>query len=1137
MKKALAVVFICLPAFGQAVYSGSGSYPGSATYGYAPGGAGTPSLVAYNGVDVIQWGTIPNVSASGSNGELNNYSTGYDTSFLSCLSNSGGKCLNFDGSQFTNSAYLSPITRVTDQASVIGNVKQGFGAGQGGAGGRPGLTNTDTTLISLNGSGGAYYLCRFLPSGAHQGHCADSTMVPWYYNGSFAYPPSGDTSVVLTEAQQTGGNCTSNCTAVNFGAMEFDKHSNNLLYVWGNNQDVSTQTTVVPYVINPSTGQYTVGNPIVDFQYGLPQTNASAWATSTNYSFGQYVLHTLTAAEMATGGVWTSGQAYLPGDIITSQSGSFCAYKVEVGGTSSGTSPAFKTSSCATDTLTDAGGVKWFGLGAPAQFVYQEINPACTAGSPCTSSSTAFQWIATPTASVCTTGSMVANAVPQTLTCGTSVFTAAMVGQTVSVTGIASAGGTRNTTIAAYTSGTQVRLAVAATTTTSGTSVVSLTGHPDLVSSTAGDANGLVWQNVGVAVPAASGIGWFDKGDISADQAYAFTVSGTGYNGPAKFAAAMSTNTYHMAKSYSSGEDYASGGAGQDTGFWIIVYDATLNIYHLLNTLTGIAVDWGCTGGTGYNCSGGTWASNTVGQFKAISDPFADGFRPCPATIHAGRMSPGGLFYQITTTVSAPYSVCNSGSGYTNDDNWGFTTASFDPFKSLQNYEAGLNHSAFGTNYIYNFNSSGWGFTSGVFIGKYALNNVQGNTSGNPVTGTGFPPAVSVYLAPLNPGGSSQNVPQTVPPGCYITVAGTIKNPDCNLSEVTDSHISMAGDPGTDTTPACGTTYNYATLSPIAFNAWQGMETCWPTATTVPAGYTPPPSGALPLLPTTSFSGPWQFTHTFNTGTDQYFGTQFAISEYSQDANWLLFGSDWACQSGSQTGSVPAVWSSGTYYQMLMVAAVATPPLTTTTSLCGVPWVASILSGAASNYVAGNMINPLEGTGGGGQVDDVFQALTSGQAGYASSLGSGQPKCGTTSCFAHTNPPTSCTGTGCTANTINIASINGTGGTVTLALSETVQQNVYVTLAGTTGGTFDGTYPVTTTTTGATIPLTGLPSGTQAGAGGSFAAQGDRICDAIAGASFNPLPPYSSSCTGGVVWQDLGFQAARGDVFAVKLRP
>jgi hypothetical protein len=349
---------------------------------------------------------------------------------------------------------------------------------------------------------------------------------------------------------------------------------------------------------------------------------------------------------------------------------------------------------------------------------------------------------------------------------------------------------------------------------------------------------------------------------------------------------------------------------------------------------------------------------------------------------------------------------------------------------------AGFNHSALDNTELVAFNGSGssnpcCNYTNGWFTSVYQLNAVTSQ------------PETSAYLAPnVNLPGSGN-----YPTGCYPTPTGT-QQPTCNLSTALDSHLSCVGGCDHGALHACGTTFNYATLGP-AFNAWQNMETCYPTGTLYAAG----------SLPTTSAGPVSQFTHTFATGTSLSFSTQFQISQWSQDGNWLFWSSDWGCQLGSTTGSAPAVWSSGTYYQKLILASVPANP----TSLCGYPWASS------TSYVAGNTINPIEGTSGSGAVDDVFQALTNGTTGANSSLSGKQPKCGTTSCFANSTPPL-CNGLSCAAN------------------------------------------PTAT-------PFTA----------------GQTICDSAAGAFFNPSMPYSSSCPGGVVWQDLGPQTQRGDVFAVKL--
>lgn len=210
------------------------------------------------------------------------------------------------------------------------------------------------------------------------------------------------------------------------------------------------------------------------------------------------------------------------------------------------------------------------------------------------------------------------------------------------------------------------------------------------------------------------------------------------------------------------------------------------------------------------------------------------------------------------------------------------------------------------------------------------------------------------------------------------------------------------------------------------------METCYQTSPTYDSS----------ALPATSAGSVWQFTHTFATGTSATFSTQFQISEYSQDANWLFWSSDWNCHNGSTTGVAPTVWSSGTHVGMLVVTAVPATP----SSVCGLPWAPS------TTYIAGNMINPIEGTTGSGAVDDVFQA-------------------------------------------------------------------VFV------GGP-----------TGVAQPGPALPNSYfSTSVGPTTSAAGNTICDSASGSSSNPVLPYSTSCPGGTVWQDIGPQTQRGDVFAVNL--
>ncbi len=982
MKRFLAVVLFCFPAFGQAAYSGLGLRSGSTVYAVGSSCA-APNFCAYAGTDIIPWGTVPNFG-----GATNNNTTNYDTSYLGHT--------NFDGSTFSNSALLSPITRLTDSVSAYGKTNANFNAGMGGSGVFT-LTNTNTSLVRVD-QNSLGLICAFNTSGPNQGHCGTPS---GGWGGT--PPPSG---IFITTGQLSGGTCSSNCPVNDFGSLSFSLTDPTVLYTFGNDTyDITTPTTVTPYTINPATGVYSVGSPLVDFQYGLPSgSNAPAWTTSTFYPYGAYVTHVLNPPGSGSPEylAYIASTSYNPGDIIVA---GVCMYRAIVGGSTNATlATSFNsTAPCKNDVVTEASPstLQWRGTNSGPQFIYQNTG---TGG---TSASFAFQWVTTPS-TIATDGSITSGAA--VLTSSSNPFSASQVGQPISVSGAGNSAGTTPlyTTILSYQNAGQVTLGTSALHTVTTSAAVALTGHPNTLTSTNADSGGIVWTNVGPSYAIANGNQlWHALGGISRDTAYGGYAS--------KYGIAISTNSYGTAPTYSK---YT---ADQGTGFWAIEYDEVTNIYHLLNTGTGIWTDWSCASGSGYNCPR---TGTAVGTLSAFSNPFLTG-QSCPFYIHNLKLSSNGLYAMIVNQANV-YTACNSLQNFLL---WQTTTASFDAVKSLQFTFAGMNHWAIGTNKMVAFNSSGWGYTAGVFLGVYNANNAQGNNG----SGAGYAPPFSVYLKPL----ASQSTAQTTPSGCYVTV-GTIKNPDCNLSEILDSHLSLAGDPGTDTYPACGTSYNYATLGP-AFDAWQNMETCYQTSPTYPTGYAPP---AAYTLPSTSVGNVWQFSHTFATGTSVSFSTQFQISEYSQDANWLLWSSDWNCQNGSTTGIAPIVWTSGTYVDMLAVTAVPANP----TSVCGLPWAAN------TTYVVGNMINPIEGTSGSASVDDVFQAIYVGGP-----TGSTQP-----------------------------------------------------------GPALPNSYFSTSTT-----PTSSSP--------------GDTICDSASGASMNPALPYSTSCPAGTVWQDIGPQNQRGDVFAVKL--
>jgi len=981
MKKMLSVLFFCLPVFGQAAYSRPGVYSGSGSFLTSGNLCAPPNFCAYTGVDVVPWGTVPNLG-----GAVNNGATVYDSSYLGHL--------NGDGvTTFSNAAFLSSITRLTDSASAYGKNNFSFTAGMGGSGVFT-LTNTNTTLVRADQSS-LGLICVFATSGVNKGLCGTP---PGGWGGTA--PSSG---IFITTGQLAGGSCSSNCPVNDFGSLSFSLTDSTVLYTFGNDAyDISTPTTVTPYTINPNTGVYTVGSPLADFQYGLPMgPNAQSWTPGTNYSYGSYITHVLGAPGSSFPEYlnYASSTSYNAGDIIVPYGGA-CMYRAIVPGSTNGTllnSGTFTTPApCKNDTVKEAtpSSLQWRGTNSGPQFIYQNVGAAGV------SAASAFRWVSAPTTLTAIGAIALGTAV---LTSSDNCFTAAMVGQAVSITAAGNASGSSPlyTTIFSYQNSGHVTLATTGLQ-TGGTSgaTVTLTGHPDIMSSTVGDANGIVWVNVGPSYPIANGNQlWNAIGGLSRDTLYGGYAS--------KYGIAISTNSYGVAPTYSK---YT---ADQGTGVWLEEYDHVLNVYHLLNSLTGIWTDWSCSSGTDYGCSAGARVPATIGTLKAISNPFnTTPAQPCPFYVHNVKFSTNGLYGQIRTQANV-YPACNSLQAFLV---WQTTSVSFDANNSLQSTYAGMNHWAIGTNKTIAFNGSAFGYTSGMFTSLYNASSAS------------TIPSFSVYLKPVGTAGTG--IAQTVPPGCYVS-ASTTQNPDCNLSEVLDSHLSWAGDPGTDTYPACGTSFNYATLGP-AFNAWQNMETCYQTS----------PTYTSSALPSTSAGKVWQFTHTFATGTSTAFSTQFQISQYSQDANWLFWSSDWNCQNGSTTGIAPTVWMSGTYVGMLAVS----PVPANATSICGLPWA------PGTTYVVGNMINPIEGTSGGGAVDDVFQAI-------------------------------------------------------------------YV------GGP-----------TGATQPGPALPNSYfNTSVGPTASAPGNTICDSASGASMNPVVPYSSSCPAGAVWQDVGPQNQRGDVFAVNL--
>jgi hypothetical protein len=883
---------------------------------------GSPAVyTAYDGIDVIPLTVLPSLALS--NG-LNNNATIFDQSYLGHT--------NFNGSTFNNAANLSPVTRLTDANGSSNNCANTFSAGQGGSAEFP-LSNTNTSLVSVN-CGAFRYVGSFNTATGH-------------------FNNLGSSYFITTDHNVAGGGSP---TVVNdFGSGSFSLSDLGKLFELGtdtNDYTISggySVTAFYPYTINYAVntplsgyglGYYqtvTTSGGIVDFKYGLPAQFASNCA-SAHYNPGDYCIHPLSTAEMATGGAWTTGHVYALGDIVVAQSGAACMYRVTVasGTATSGSSPAFDTTlPCSGSGLTDAAGNTWKGTMSTAQFVVENTG-------------------------------------------------------------------------------------------TAGTSVVSgfvITGHPDALSTFVDTCScGIVWTFIEPAYVPTTANNWVSIGGVSNDSGY---VVG-GYSYPTKWSVGISTYTYGSATGHLG---YASALGDQGTGVDFVLYDATTNSFHHLNTLTGWWTQVTCGTGNGFTC--GSETQTQIGTLNAITATGCGSGNYAYFT-HNIKGSPSGTTPFGRITAQANFYGC-SVSGANHYQVWNEAPASFNATNSLQNTFAGFNHSAIDDTIIvaYNGSAAPGGGNSGWFTTIYQNGSAASQ------------PGVSTYLAP------GVNLPTcnavtgvctgTTPFGCYTSAS----NPECDLGNTNDSHLSCVGGCDHGSFHAAGTTYNVATLGP-QFNAWQAQETAYPTVVV----YTPPASA-----PATSAGPVYQFTHTGCTGTTLSFNVQFCISQWSQDGNWLFWGSDWGCGLGSTTGSAPTVWTSGTYVGKIIVPYVATPPQSTTLfSLCGYPWMAGY------SYAAGALINPIENPNGSSGVDDVYQAVAvTGASGPQSSLASNQPKCGTVSCWTLTNPPTATTG-------------------------------------------------------------------------------GDYVCDNTSGTGDTvSVWPTLPTCTTGIIWEDMGPQNQRSDVFAVYL--
>jgi hypothetical protein len=418
--------------------------------------------------------------------------------------------------------------------------------------------------------------------------------------------------------------------------------------------------------------------------------------------------------------------------------------------------------------------------------------------------------------------------------------------------------------------------------------VPTATGHPDLMT-TVSDGS-LTWTNTGVMVTP----GYRD-------------LAGQSYNAT-RFCQATSTDVYGYNGSYSTD-------GSQGTGTWETCYSSTLNEYVTLNTATGWQSVTTCTGGTGYNCSGGSWVMNPVGAYTSLTTG------GCGFFIHSTK---GSYTMDYPVIDNQANLIGASGCETGNSVSW----APFASFNSsgANEYRAGLNHYAMQNTHL-------------VDIGQACLDNSFGG-SGCAIGNFGYVAgAYDAVFQAANPYTLADVTISWQPTPCSSTgySAGVVYTiPPCTFGAAYDSHLSPAYNPsGADNAPVCGSIFNIQSVSPVPFAPWQGEMICVPTFPTWAYGASPSGQNA-----------PWRFTHEFNSGSNSFFDVQFAISQCSEDGLFCAFSSDWMCTLGNTSGG--------------------------SSSLCGAPWVGDTV------YTAGQYVNPFSSTGGAGNSYGVFEITTGG---------------------------------------------------------------------------------------------------------------------------------------------------------------
>ena len=723
MKNTLVLMILLLGvcSLGQTVYSGSGRYSNAI---FTSTGLSGRTFLGYTGQDIVQWpGTVPNAGGATRTGTIL-----YDTSY------SGGTAAR--------------VARCTDRVSIPDQPNAGLVAGLGGSGVGV-LFNANDTILHVSTSTGSDAMILF-----------DAVNMV-----------CSATAITKDKNQTSPG---SSSVHADFGGGFFSLTDPAVWYSFGGGMtDGYLGTQVVKSTFTSLTsGTYTVGPVVADFQYGFPSTaNTPAWTNNTTYHFGDYVVVTLAEPD------WQANKSdYLIGDIIVPATGNpaGCAFKLQKTGTTGTTAPSWG-SPCNMNSRTD-GSVSgmWKGIGGGASFIFQETGGAV--GSTCSSMASGSPGFAGPDGHPDFFSTVADN------TCTWTNMGPALSGAAVSWN---AAGGV---------SADSNRFAVA-------TSTNSYGNFTDGWASGKQSADGMMSSASAVLTSATIG---FASGDVGKT----IYVRGAGAGGKmlastiASYQSATQVTLANAAATSVTGAQIESGanlnyvkyGGGQGTGNWNVMYDAAVNRYYLWNTATGINSQYTCTGGSGAQCAGGAWVYAVRGK---IGD-FAGG--RCAMNIHNLKLATA--CHQSVVTEQGSDLIMGA-SACPHFSVWNADDATFNSSLDVQDVGS-LNHWTVRGCDVVGLNNSGYGASSGVYMATHDLRN---------------------------PGGTPQIIWQVSPCSTSPDGNGNYIPSACDLGQVIDNHLSGVYNPtGSDDKPICGDTYNYDTALPIANTAYQGEVTCTQSA-------------------------------------------------------------------------------------------------------------------------------------------------------------------------------------------------------------------------------------------------------------------------------------------------------------------